>query len=90
MSFQSPLEIWKSLEEKYNNEQQDTSIFIMLKYFEFSMIDNVTIMDQVHKLQILVCRIRELQVVVLESLQVRALISKLSSTWNDYRKKHTS
>ena len=87
MSIQSPLEIWKSLEEKYNNERQGTDKFIMLKYFEFSMVDDVPIMDQVHELQILVSRLRDLQVVIPETLQVGAIISKLPSTWNDYRKK---
>ena len=46
-SIQSSLEIWKSLEEKYNNEQQGTNKFII---FEFSMVDYVLIMDQVHEL----------------------------------------
>ena len=59
----------------------------MLKYFEFSMVDDVPIMDQVHELQILVSRLRDLQVVIPETLQVGAIISKLPSTWNDYRKK---
>ena len=51
------------------------------------MVDDVPIMDQVHELQILVSRRWDLQVVILESLQVKAIISKLASTWNDYRKK---
>ena len=42
----------------------------MLKYFEFSMVDDVPIMDQVHELQILVSRLRDLQVVIPETLQV--------------------
>ncbi|TYG40720.1 hypothetical protein ES288_D12G115900v1 [Gossypium darwinii] len=44
MSMQSPMEIWKALEEKYNIERQ-------------------------------------------ELLQVEAIISKLLSSWNNYRKK---
>ncbi|PKI48626.1 hypothetical protein CRG98_030991 [Punica granatum] len=87
MSMQSPMEIWKTLEEKYNTERQDTNKFLMMKYFEFKMLDSVLIMDQVHELQILVSRFRDLKVIISKSLQVGTIISKLLSSWNDYRKK---
>ncbi|PKI51909.1 hypothetical protein CRG98_027742 [Punica granatum] len=87
MSMQSPMEIWKALEEKYNTEWQGTDKFLMMKYFEFKMLDSIPIMDQVHELQILVSRLRDLKVIIPESLQVGAIISKLPSSWNDYRKK---
>ncbi|PKI64622.1 hypothetical protein CRG98_015054 [Punica granatum] len=53
MLMQSPMEIWKALKEKYNTERQGTDKFLMMKYFEFKMLDSVPIMDQVHELQIL-------------------------------------
>ncbi|XP_072058273.1 uncharacterized protein [Arachis hypogaea] len=87
MSIQSPLEICKSLEEKYNTEKQRTNKFITMKYFEFNMNDTMPVMDQNHKLQILVNRLCDLQVVIPESLQVGTIILKLSSSWNGYRKK---
>ncbi|PKI61206.1 hypothetical protein CRG98_018397 [Punica granatum] len=87
MSMQSPMEIWKALEEKCNTERQATDKFLMMKYFEFKILDSVPIMDQVHELQILVSRLRDLKVIIPESLQVGAIISKLPSSWNDYRKK---
>ncbi|PKI67163.1 hypothetical protein CRG98_012412 [Punica granatum] len=80
MSMQSPMEIWKALEEKYNTERQGTDDFLMMKYFEFKMVDSVPIMDQVHELQILVSRLRDLKVIIPESLQVGAIISKLPSS----------
>ncbi|PKI50647.1 hypothetical protein CRG98_028959 [Punica granatum] len=83
----SPMEIWKALEEKYNTERQGTNKFLMMKYFEFKMFDGVPIMDQVHELQILISRLRDLKAIIPESLQVGAIISKLPSSWNDYRKK---
>ena len=59
----------------------------MLKYLDFSLVDDVPIMDQVHGLQILVSRLCDLQVVIPKTLQVGTIISKLPLTWNDYRKK---
>ena len=49
-------------------------------------------MDQVHEFQVLVSKLKDLKVVVLESLQVGGIIAKLPTTWNDYRKKllHTT
>lgn len=87
MSIKSPVEIWKALEEKYNTERQGTDKFLMLKYFEFKFLDTQPIMNQVHELQVLVQRLRDLKVAIPDSLQVGAIISKLPSTWNDYRKK---
>ncbi|XP_040956095.1 uncharacterized protein [Gossypium hirsutum] len=87
MSMQSPVEIWKALEEKYNIEQQGTNKFLMMKYLKFKMLDSIPIMDQVHELQILVSRLHDLKVVIPELLQVEAIISKLPSSWNNYQKK---
>ena len=63
-----------------------------MKFFEFTMVDNISIMDQVHEFQVLVTKLKDLKVVVPESLQVGGIIAKLPTTWNDYRKKllHTT
>lgn len=44
-------------------------------------------MDQVHELQILVSKLKDLEVEVPESFQVGAIRAKLPPKWNDYRKK---
>lgn len=58
-----------------------------MKFLEFKMLDLIPILDQVHELQVLVNRLHDLKVVLTEDFQVGAIIYKLSSTWNDYRKK---
>ena len=91
-SIKSAKEIWNSLEYKYNTEKQGVDKFLTMKFFEFTMVDNVSIMDQVHEFQVLVSKLKDLKVVVPESLQVGGIIAKLPTTWNDYRKKllHTT
>ena len=66
--------------------------FLIMKYFEFSMIDNDSAMDQVHELQVLISKLTNLKVEVPEALQVGGIIEKLPPSWNDYRKKllHTT
>ncbi|GKV02145.1 hypothetical protein SLEP1_g14614 [Rubroshorea leprosula] len=83
----SPQEIWIALEKKYKHEKKGTDKFLALKYFEFEMKDDISIMDQVHELQILVSRMSELEIKIPDALQVGAVLSKLPPSWNDYRKK---
>jgi hypothetical protein len=80
-------EIWKALETKYKTKKQGSDKFIIQKYFDFKMMDNVSILDQVHELQILVHKLNDLSIKIPELFQVRAIITKLPPSWNNYRKK---
>uniref|UniRef100_A0A2N9F059 CCHC-type domain-containing protein n=1 Tax=Fagus sylvatica TaxID=28930 RepID=A0A2N9F059_FAGSY len=81
------LEIWKALETKYKTKKQGTDKFIIQKYFDFKMMDNVSVLDQVHELQILVHKLNDLSIKIPELFQVGAIIAKLPPSWNNYRKK---
>jgi hypothetical protein len=83
----SPKEIWKALEIKYKTEKQGTDKFIIQKYFNFKMMDNVSVLDQMHELQILVHKLNDLSIKIPELFQVGAIIAKLPPSWNNYRKK---
>lgn len=80
------------MENKYTSEKQGTDKFISMKFFEFRMFDNKPIMPQVDELLVLVSRLKDLKVDVSEPLQVAAVITKLPTSWNNYRKKllHTT
>nr|GEW37437.1 retrotransposon protein, putative, Ty1-copia subclass [Tanacetum cinerariifolium] len=56
------------------------------------MEDNVSILDQVHEFLILVSKFKNLNIEIPEKLLVGAIITKLPSSWHNYRKKlmHTS
>ena len=84
-SMKSPKEIWNALEAKYKTEKIGTNKFIIQKYFDYKMLDNVLVLDQVHELQILVNKLHDLSIT--ESFQVGAIIVKLSPSWNNFRKK---
>uniref|UniRef100_A0A2N9HKS3 Uncharacterized protein n=1 Tax=Fagus sylvatica TaxID=28930 RepID=A0A2N9HKS3_FAGSY len=83
----SPKEIWKALETKYKTEKQGTDKFIIQKYFDFKMMDNVSVLDQVHELQIMDHKLNDLSIKIPELFQVGAIIAKLPPSWNNYRKK---
>ncbi|KAL0327769.1 UNVERIFIED_CONTAM: hypothetical protein Sangu_1854900 [Sesamum angustifolium] len=86
-SIKSQLEIWNALEQKYNNKKQGTDKFLIMKYFEFVVHDGISIMDQVHEMQIYVSKLKDLKIEILEAIQVGAVIAKLPLSWNNYRKK---
>ena len=86
-SMNSPKKIWNALEAKYKTEKVSTNKFIIQKYFDYKMLDNISILDQVHELQILVNKLRDLWINILESFQVGAIIAKLPPSWNNFRKK---
>ena len=86
-SMESPIEIWNALEYKYKMEKECMDKFLILKYIEFVMVDTMSVFDQIHELQVIVTKLRELKVEISESFQVKAVISKLPQSWNSYRKK---
>ncbi|OMO60891.1 wall-associated receptor kinase 2-like protein [Corchorus capsularis] len=86
-SMESPRDIWTALETTYQNEKKGTDKFLSLKYFEFKMSDEKPILDQVHELQVLVSKLKELEITIPDAIQIGAILSKMPPTWNDYRKK---
>ncbi|OIT27470.1 hypothetical protein A4A49_55589, partial [Nicotiana attenuata] len=86
-NLKSPREIRTALQNAYENEKRGINKFLSLKYFEFKMVDTKSIMDKIHELQILVSKLSDLEVKTPDALQIGAILSKLPSSWNDYRKK---
>ena len=72
---------------KYKNEKKGIDKYLAMNYFDFKLSDNQPVMDQIHQLQILVSRLRDLDTVVPDSLQIGAILSKLPPSWNEYRKR---
>lgn len=57
-SVMPPKEIWKALGFKLNSQKQGVDKFQLIKHFEYSMVDNVSIIGQVQQLQILVFNLK--------------------------------
>ena len=78
-SMKSPKEIWNALEAKYKIKKIDANKFIIQKYFDYKILDNVSVLDQVHELQILVNKLRDLSINIPESFQVGAITADRKS-----------
>ena len=85
--MKSSKEIWNALEAKYKTKKIGTNKFIIQKYFDYKMLDNISVLDQVHELQILVNKLHDLSINIPESFQVGAIIVKLPPSLNNFRKK---
>ena len=85
-SMKSLKEIWNALETKYKTKKVGMNKFIIQKYFDYKMLDNILVLDQVHELQILINKLRDLSINIPESFQMGAIIVKLPPSWNSFRK----
>ena len=65
------------MEFKYEAEEEGTNKYLVSKYFDFKMVDNKPILEQVHELQVIVNKLRVLKIVLPETFQVGAIIAKL-------------
>ena len=66
-SMKSPKEIWNALEAKYKTEKIVTNKFIIQNCFDYKTIDNISVLDQVHELQILINKLCDLSINIPES-----------------------
>ena len=73
--------IWKALEFKYKAEEEGTKKFLITKYFEMKFVDNLPILAQVHKLQVIVNESRAVEIELPEPFQVGAIVAKLPPSW---------
>ncbi|KAK3038207.1 hypothetical protein RJ639_029647 [Escallonia herrerae] len=80
-SSKCPKEIWKALENKYNNEKQGAYKFLTVKYFKFTMNDSESVLDQVHQLQILVSKLKDLKVEIGMITELHMATSSKNSDW---------
>ncbi|XP_022892925.1 uncharacterized protein LOC111407576 [Olea europaea var. sylvestris] len=78
-------EICNALESKYNAEEEGTKKFLISKYIKF--LDNITLLLQVHELQVIVNKLNAVNIEISKTFQVRAIVTKLPRTWKGYRKK---
>lgn len=81
-----PRELWNALEYKYNAQEEGTNKYLISKYFDYHMVDEKNILEQVHELQVLVNKLKTLSIAIPEIFQVGAIIAKLPPSWKSFSK----
>nr|KAJ0209067.1 hypothetical protein LSAT_V11C400185590 [Lactuca sativa] len=82
-----PKELWNALELKYKAHEEGTNKYLVSKYLEFQMVDDKSIMEQVHELQVMVNKLNALTISLPEHFQVGAIITKLPPSCKDFSKR---
>jgi hypothetical protein len=83
----SAKELWKSLESKYKIEEAGIEVSIISNFMDFKMSNNKPVLTQVYEILLIVGDLKTMGVEIAERFLVGAIINKLPSSWNDYKKK---
>ncbi|GJZ46211.1 copia-like retrotransposon [Tanacetum coccineum] len=79
-SITYPRKLWTALEFKFKQQEEGTNIYLISKFFNFQMVDEKPILEQVNELQILVNKLNVLSIPIPEMLQVGDIVSKLPAS----------
>ena len=78
------IELWNALEKNFGTEDVGLKRFSVEKYLDFQMVDDKSLMDQVHEFENFVYELRLKGVELNEILLVTSLIKKIAFSWNEF------
>ncbi|XP_077250636.1 uncharacterized protein LOC143890019 [Tasmannia lanceolata] len=78
-------QLWKDLDNKYKSEDAGHKKFRVSQLFEYKIVNNKSVMAQVHELQFIMNQLISEGRNIDETFQVSTIISKLPMTWKDCR-----
>lgn len=78
-------DIWDSFSKKYLFEDESSKNYVIGCFHEFKMVDEKSIMDQVHEYQNILNEILGEGIKIDDVFQITSLIEKLSLSWKDYK-----
>jgi len=83
--FKSAKAVWTKLEEKYGSDDVGKKKYVIGKWLQFQIVDDIPIMEQVHTSQNLCAEVLAEGMKMWEILYANVLIEKFSPSWSDYR-----
>ncbi|XP_075103456.1 uncharacterized protein LOC142178036 [Nicotiana tabacum] len=85
INYKSAKVIWDSLEKKYGADDAGKKKYVVGKWIKFQMVDDKSVMEQVHEYENLTADIFNEGMEMCEILQANVLLEKISPSWSDYR-----
>ncbi|VFQ69567.1 unnamed protein product [Cuscuta campestris] len=79
--------IWETLQKKYGADDARKHKYVTGEWLRFQVVDDKSIMDQVHEYENLVSDVLAEGMMMCEILQANVLIEKLPQSWAEYCKK---
>ncbi|KAG7564246.1 Zinc finger CCHC-type [Arabidopsis suecica] len=83
--FQTPKQLWESLEKKYKSEVASAKKFIVGKFLNFKMSDTISVVKQVEEMQNFAHELKDEGMGLNEAFLVASIIEKLPPTWKDFK-----
>lgn len=83
--FQTPKQLWESLEKKYKSEVASAKKFIVGKFLNFKMSDAISVVKQVEEIQVTAHELKDEGMGRNETFLVASIIEKLPPTWKDFK-----
>ena len=77
--------LWVSLDKKYKTEDAGTKKFIVRRFLEYKVVDNKTVISQVHEFQLILHETEAECMILPETFQVATIVVKLPPAWRDFK-----
>ncbi|KAH0754452.1 hypothetical protein KY290_024722 [Solanum tuberosum] len=74
VTYKSVKEIWDSLDKKYGADDAGKKKYVVRQWIKFQMVDNKSIMEQVHEYENLTADVRNEDMKMCEILQANVLL----------------
>jgi len=85
VNFKSAEIIWTKLAAKYGSDDARKRNYVVGKWLQFQIIDDKSIMEQVHTYKNLCAKVLNEGVKMCEILQANVLIENFLPSWSDYK-----
>ena len=73
------------MEKKYDVDDAGKKKYVVCQWIKLKMVDNKTIIEQVHKYENLTGDVLNEDMKICEIFQANVLLEKFSPSWSDYR-----
>src|SRR6185437_4979491 len=77
-------ELWDALAAKYDATDAGSELYTMESFHDFRMVNNRSVVEQAHEIQVLVKEIELLKCPLPDKFVARCIIAKLPSSWRDF------
>jgi hypothetical protein len=81
MHHTSAHELWDALDREYAESDAGRELYVNDQYHEYKMVDDRSIMEQAHEIQLLVGELAHFDCVLPDRFMVGGIIAKLPPSW---------